>query len=377
MGQISGLWKKLGTLGIALLCLGYFAAYIPYTMLTKMLTDGLYSGMGGKGFNGFIIQPVVVLGSTAAMFSFITFARWWKYATHSKILGISVPHPQWFTFISGVLTAGQIITTTLAYTFQGISIVFMMLLMRGGVLILAPMVDIFARRRRRKIYWPSWMACALSVGALLVAFAEKASARLTIVAAVDVALYLFVYFFRLFIMSNRAKSDDAEELKRYFVEEKMVDGPFLLLSLFVAGLFGIGLDPQSILHQFWQGFISFPFQGYFVAAFAIGIFSTGTGLFGTLIFLDKRENTFTVPANRVSSILAGIVSSYLLAFSFGKRFPSAYELSGAALIIVAILFLMYRTVMDKRKQKAFASPPIQTNAGDLGQANMKVALETK
>lgn len=356
MDDSRGFAKALASFGIAALCFGYFATYVPYTLFTKMITEGLFTGMDGKGFNGFVIQPVVVLGSTAAMFSFITLARWWRYATHFTLLGVSLPRPQWFTFISGVLTSGQIITTTLAYTFEGISIVFMMLLMRGGVLILAPMVDLAARKRRRKIYWPSWIASALSVGALVVAFAQKASTEMTIVAAVDVSLYLFVYFFRLFIMSNRAKSSDADELKRYFVEEKMVDGPVLLTAIFLIGLLGISAAPESIAHQFWQGFVSYPFQGYFWEAFVIGVFSTGTGLFGTLIFLDKRENTFTVPANRVSSIFAGIVSTYLLAILFGKRYPNAYELVGAALIILAILFLMYRTVIEKRSPAPGRSP---------------------
>jgi len=67
------------------------------------------------------------------MLSFITLARWWKYATHFTVLGISLPRPQWFTFISGVLTSGRSSRRLLAYTFEGISIVFMMLLMRGGV----------------------------------------------------------------------------------------------------------------------------------------------------------------------------------------------------------------------------------------------------
>lgn len=349
MTDTKGLGKLLASLGIATLCFGYFASYVPYTMMTKMITNGLFAGMDGKGFDGFIIQPVVVLGSTVAMFTFITMARWWKHATHFTFLGVSLPRPQWFTFISGILTSGVIITTTLAYTFQGISIVFMMLLMRGGVLILAPMVDIAARKRKRRIYWPSWVASGLSVGALLVAFAQKASTQLTLVAAIDVAIYLFVYFFRLFIMSNRAKGDDEQELKRYFVEEKMVDGPVLLAAIFLIGLMGIGAAPQSIAHLFWEGFVTYPFQGFFWATFFIGVFSTGTGLFGTLIFLDKRENTFTVPANRVSSILAGIVSTYALAVFYGKRYPSSYELAGAALIIGAILFLMYRTIIEKRR----------------------------
>ena len=65
-------------------------------------------------------------------------------------------------------------------------------------------------------------------------------------------------------------------------------------------------------YQFWQGFVSFPFQGYFLVTFLIGVFSYGTGLFGSLIFLDKRENTFTVPANRASSILAGVIAELVM-----------------------------------------------------------------
>ncbi len=340
--------QYLATFGIAALCFGYFASYIPYSMLTKMITDGLFKGMNGVGFSGFEIQPVVVLGSFVGMYTFLTFAGWWKYATHSRILGISFPRPQWFTFVSGLCTAGQIITTTLAYTFSGISIVFAMLLMRGGVLIMAPLVDMVVKRRKRKIYWPSWIASALSLGALLVAFSEKAGVKMTLIASIDVALYLFGYFFRLFIMSNWAKSTDLEEKKRYFTEEQMTANPVLLIILFIIGLFGAKGNPDSIANQFWQGFVSFPFKGFFLVSFLIGIFSYGTGLFGSLIFLDRRENTFTVPANRVSSILAGVIATYLLHIFFGQKAPSVHQLIGAAMIIGAIVFLMYHTFVEKK-----------------------------
>ncbi len=349
MGSVKKLAGPFAALGIGLLCFGYFASYVPYSMMTKMITDGLFSGMNGVGFSGFEIQPVVVLGSFVSMYVFITAAGWWKYATHSKILGISFPRPQWFTFLSGLCTSGQIITTTLAYTFGGISIVFAMLLMRGGVLIIAPMVDLLVRRRKRKIYWPSWVASALSLAALFVAFAEKAGTAMTLIAAVDIGIYLFGYFFRLYIMSNFAKSDDVEERKRYFAEEQLVANPVLLLGLLIVGLFGIGGDPSSIPTQVWAGFASFPFEGYFLVTFLIGVFSYGTGLFGSLIFLDKRENTFTVPANRASSILAGVLATYLLHVYYGQKAPNAYHLAGAALIILAILFLMWRAMIEKKK----------------------------
>ncbi|MFH0798922.1 MAG: hypothetical protein V2A66_01930 [Pseudomonadota bacterium] len=350
MGLVKKFGQQLAVFGIAALCIGYFASYVPYSMMTKMISDGLFAGMNGKGFSGFEIQPVVIFASSASMLLFITLARWWKYTSHSTVFGISVPRPQWFTLVSGLCLSMQIITTTLAYTFTGVSIVFAMLLMRGGVLVMAPIVDGVVRRRKRRIYWPSWVASGLSLGALVMAFLEKAGTAMTIVCAVDIATYLFAYFFRLYFMSGRAKSDDSAEKKRFFAEEQGVANIALFIAVFLVGLVGSGMGPETIPAQIWRGFVEFPFKGHFLQAFLIGVFSYGTGLFGTLIFLDKRENTFTVPANRVSSILSGLVASYMLAVFYGRRYPSAYELSGALLIIVAILFLMYRSIIDKRRK---------------------------
>lgn len=361
--------ERLASFGIAALCFGYFAAYIPYSMGTKMITKGLFSGMDGVGFSGFTIAPATVFGSFAAMFIFITVKGWWKHATHSKILGISVPRPQWFTFISGICTAGVIVTTTLAYTFNGISIVFAMLLMRGGVLILAPIVDLIATKRKRKIYWPSWVGALLSFGALFASFSSKAGTALTVVAAVDIGIYLLSYFVRFIFMANRAKSSDTDEMKRYFVEEQLTANPILFLTLFVWGLFGIVTGPESIPGKLLAGFTEFPFSGYFLHALIIGVFSYGTGLFGTLILLDRREHTFCVPANRCSSVVAGVVATYLLAIFYGQRYPDAPELIGVALILGAIIFLSYRAIMDK-KQKA-------VEAGGKKKVSMKCCEENE
>lgn len=340
--------QKLAAFGIAALCFGYFASYIPYSMGTKMITKGLFSGMGGTGFSGFEIAPATVLGSFVSMYLFITIKGWWKHATHSKILGISVPRPQWFTFISGICTSGVIITTTLAYTFSGISIVFAMLLMRGGVLILAPVVDVIIRKRKRKIYWPSWVAALLSLGALFTAFTGKTGTAITVVAAIDIILYLGCYFMRFLFMGSRAKSSDEDEKIRFFVEEQLTANPFLFMTLFVVALIGSGMGAETIPAKLWAGFTSFLFSGFFFHAFIIGIFSYGTGLFGTLILLDKREHTFCVPANRCSSIVAGVVATYLLAIFYGQRYPGVDELTGVALILGAIIFLSYRGIVEKK-----------------------------
>lgn len=356
----------LSSLGIAALCFGYFASYVPYTMLTKLVTNCKIGGMT-TACTGFEIQPIAVFASLVGMFSFITFAGWWKHCTHSRIGGFSFPRPQWFTFISGLCTASQIITTTLAYTFKGVSIVLAMLIMRGGVLIMAPVVDLVVRRRKRHIAWPSWVAAGLTVVALIVGMKGKIFSGESLMGEADtftyvlffgdMALYLFGYFFRLFFMSGRAKSDDGGERRRYFAEEQMVANVALLGTLFVIGLVaGRGADVQSIPAQLWNGFTTIPFSGYFWYIFALGFFSYGTGLFGSLIYLDKRENTFTVPANRISSVLAGVLATFLLHRYFGEKPLATDELMGAGIIIFVILFLMYRSVMDRRRSITLYSP---------------------
>src|SRR5690606_8684146 len=114
------------------------------------------------------------------------------------VLGLSVPVPRLGTWISGACTALIVVTTTLAYTFDGTSIVLMMLLMRGGVLVIAPLVDAVSRRRVRAY---SWVALAFSLAAVLTAFAPSADAVVIgAAAAIDAAIYLAAYFARLRLM---------------------------------------------------------------------------------------------------------------------------------------------------------------------------------
>lgn len=350
--MIRKLRKRLAVFGIAVFCFGYFASYIPFSMMTKMLTKGLFEGQNGQGFSGFEIQPMVVLATVPCIFIYIGLAGWWKYGRQKKILGRSILWPRRVTLVSGTCTAGIIATTLIAYSFKGVSIVFAMLLMRGGVLAMAPMIDLIAVKRKRKIYWPSWVAAGLSFAALIISFQGDSGLAMTLVASVNIGLYLMSYFLRLYIMSNNAKSTDVDEKKGYFTEEQIVANVVLLIIVTIACLVGSQTDPMSITGQLWRGVTVFPTLGFNWITLLIGIFSFGTGLFGGLIFLDHRENTFTVPANRVSSVLAGVVATYLLAILYNQRYPDAAELWGTALIITSIIFLAYRTVHEKKRLRA-------------------------
>lgn len=353
-------------LGMFLLCLGYFASYVPYTVLTKMATKGLFDGMAGtqyeKGIANWSIQPIMALATFIAMFSFISIAGWWKHARKHVFCGISMPWPHWFTLISGICTAGQILTTTLAYTYKE-SIVFAMLLMRGGVLIMAPWIDkyitSYVTGKKRKITWPAVIALLLSLGALIVAFAEKASTIITVACLIDVSIYLVVYFFRFVFMAKYAKVEEEKAKvevgtekqdinKMFFVEEQFVANPVLFFGLLIMGIVGIFTGPQSVAREVWTGFTIIPFSGYFWPLFAAGACSYGAGLFGTLIYLDPRAMTFCVPANRISSIFAGIVATSWLFLAFeeiskekGINPVSDGEWIGVALVTMAMIFLAF------------------------------------
>ncbi len=311
--------------------LGYFACYAPYSALTKALTRGLLPGMD-RPLRGFELLGPSVAAGTLGMCLFLWLSGWWRAAGRRRIGPWRLPWPGRVTLLSGLCTAGIIATTTLAYTFEGVSIVFVMLLMRGGVLVLAPLVDALSGRRTR---WYAWAGLILSLGALLVAFAERGGYDITLLCALDIALYLGCYFLRFRFMSTEAKSDDPEVNRRYFVEEQMVASPALLLVLLLLAPFPLP-PPFDAIGQGFRGIWSTP---WWPEALWVGLLSQGTGLFGSLVFLDARENTYSVPVNRSSSILAGVVASYALHRLFGQPPPSAHQLLGAALVVGAILLL--------------------------------------
>jgi hypothetical protein len=313
---------------------GYFAAYAPYSALTKALS----SGMLGEQLDGFVVLPLAVLASTIGMAVFLVATGWWRAASRVLIGGFAVPTPTRLTLLSGTCTAAILVSTTLAYTFEGLSIVFAMLLMRGGVLAIAPIVDVLGGRAMQT---RSKVALVLTLLALFAAWLPKRGFDLTLPAAIDIGVYLAAYFVRLRLMSGQAKSTRLADNRRFFVEEQLVASPLSLLVLGLWALFGVGAQSADIARGFtglWDA-VTPAGLPVVVVLFAIGVLSQGTGIFGGLILLDKRENTFCVPVNRASSVLAGVVATLAL-FALGAgRAPPAAELVGALLIIAAIVVL--------------------------------------
>ena len=235
-------------------------------------------------------------------------------------------------------------TTTLAFTFGGLSIVLVLVLLRGGTLVIAPIVDRIVGRRVR---WFSWAAMLVSLSAVLVALSDATSYTLAIAAIIDIAAYLAAYFFKLQFMSRLAKSDERSATLRYFVEEQMVASPLLVLVLTGLALIGAG----DVMLSFRAGlttFINTP--GAFYAAL-VGLFYAALCVCTTLIFLDRRENTFCMPMHCGSSMLSGFTATAILAYLFNQSSPTVGQTVSAGFIAIALGFLSPLHHFDRYFQK--------------------------
>jgi hypothetical protein len=321
---------------------GYFAAYVPYSMLTNIMSRGLLPSLNNKGLAGFSILPVTAVATLVTMIIVISLLGWWKYASHSTVFGVSVPHPTKWTLLSGIFTSLIIGTTTLAYTFENVSIVLAMLFMRGGVLIIGPIVDALTKR---KVRWFSWAGLIGALLALLVNSFNASNFDIPVMLGIVIFVYLLSYYMRFQFMSRNAKSDKKEVNLRYFVEEQMVSTPTLVIILLVLALFkgDIGADIRFGWTAHWN-------QPYLWALILIGIMSQGTGFFGTLVFLDKNENTYCIPVNRSSSVIAGVIASLLVALFPGQSMPATTQFIGAGIIIISILFLSIPPLLQAKKK---------------------------
>lgn len=310
---------------------GYFACYAPYSALTRLMSSDRLVPSSAP-LRGLELLPSTAISSVATMLVFLFATGWWRHARRWQVLGLRIPMPRRATAISGLCSTGIIATTTLAYSFSGVSLVLVALLMRGGVLVLAPLVDRLTGRRVRSA---SWIALGLSLAASLVVVSSAwGNAWMPVMVVIDLTLYLACYFARLTLMSHQAKSDRETNL-RYFVEELMISSTALLVAVAV-GAAALG---GSAGRDLAAGFTTFFDRPVALLGLAVGVLSQGTGIFGGLVFLDQRETSFCVPVNRASSVLAVLAASMVLTATFGFPPPHLQEWLAAGLLLLALAVL--------------------------------------
>ncbi len=313
--------------------LGLVVFYTPYAGLSKAVTSGLVPGVP-KGLLGLEILPAAILGTVFMVPLIITLLGWWKYARFRRFAGIPLPVTTPAIALSGLGLALIIGSTTVAFTFKGISIVLALIMMRGGLLIMAPVIDAAYNRRVR---WFSWAALVISLAALAVSFAAANDYSLPLLAALNLAVYLTGYLLRTPCMTKLAKVHDTEVTRTYFVQEVLVTIILLPAIPAMAALFGS--SPTSLALR--RGFTTFwtLHPAAILPVVLIGIFYASHNIFGTLIYLDGRENTFCVPLFCGASFLAGFSAVFVLSKRFAFPAPPASQLVSAGMILSALVLL--------------------------------------
>jgi hypothetical protein len=316
---------------LELIVLLYFFSYIPNILLTKYATSFVHPVMG-RPLTGLETLPSTLAMNLVLTYLFIWLSGWYRHAHQGQFAGHSVPIPTRYTFISGLGTALVLFTVPLSFTFTDVSIPFVQLLMRGDILIIAPVVDaIFGR----KVRWWSWTALVMVAIALLLVIQQRGGLHLPPLAIATVVLYAIGYFTRLAVMTRVSKDGDPNSVKRYFVEEKLIALPISIVALALVSLSGLGTQGEQLSWGFlgvWSDPVLWPLMG-------IAVTLTIVSVFAAIILLDPRENSYCVPLERSSSLLAGLVAAYLLHWGWGLPAPTTPEVIGATVLMAAITLL--------------------------------------
>jgi hypothetical protein len=291
----------------------YLLLYLPNVMITRFITTTPHPELG-RPLTGLETLPASLIISTVLTYLFIWLSGWHRDANSVQIGTRRVPIPTRFTLLPDV------------------SIPFMQLLMRGDILVIAPLLDLAFGRRVR---WWSWVALAMVLGALGLTLFDRGGFNLPPLAILVIVLYTFGYFLRLAVMNKISKNGDPASVRRYFVEEKVVALPLSVAILALISASGIGGQSSELA---W-GFIYVWTDPVIFELLLIGITLTLISIAAIIILLDPHENAYCVPLERAASLLAGIGGSVLLALFWGGRMPSDMELIGAGILVAAIVLL--------------------------------------
>jgi hypothetical protein len=322
--------KREYTLGIWALALGYFLSYIPYSGLSKAATSGLLTR--GLHIPAAELLPSAAVSTATAILLFITMMGWWRYGQKRRVFGLDVIFPRRQTFISGIGFAAIIITTTLAYSFRGVSIILALVLMRSGTLIMSPIIDQLFHRRVR---WFSWTGLILSLIAVGISLNDTHGYQLSTAVLINLSIYLAGYALRIPSMTRIAKTGDRRVAYDYFVEEQSVAMPVLVLAPILLAVIGRG----DVVNHLRFGFAHLFSASSAQYGWAIGLFYAALGIFLSFLYLDRRENTFCMPLFACSSLLSGIVASYLLLWWMHGPAPSRIQTGSSFVLITALLVM--------------------------------------
>lgn len=336
------------------LCGGYFFFYVITGVSVKFF---LSTGPGRPGLDG-MEYLLYGTGASALLATGIALIlKWYKMDSikRVKFLGMNIPSEYMYIIPSGICTAVVIPTTTLMYSFKAISVMVAMVLMRGAVIIISRLVDALQIKQgilKKKVYMEENIAVIVALLAVALNVIKgtnsgQQSAFSSLPVMVIFISYIMAYAIRIYIMNyyknTRPACSKKDNNKAFFAVEQFTSTTALFIVTAIVIIlyteFGVTgdriapfakalVDPNPACQEWWLLAVIFG------AAYGILAF------FSVFIFMFKgRTATFSSLANRLTSLIAGTVSTLVFAIVFGGKYPSIINWISFGLIILAVGFM--------------------------------------
>jgi len=349
------------------LCVGYFVFYVITGVSAKFFTPGASKLSLDMEQMAYMVYNT--LGGMVTALAVVLIKRWYTLKSNGmiSIAGITLPREVSYIIPSGFMTAIIIPTTTLMYTFEGMSVMVAMVIMRASVIVISRAVDsvqILQGILRKKVYREENLAV---VFALLAASMNLFWVRPgdfdfvhNVAAVVILSSYILAYAIRIYIMNyfknTRAKGIPLDNQGFFGVEQicAFVFAALLSIAFFNAGSW-FGWEVPQVM-AFHRAIVEPPpLWGWAaVSGIAFGI----VAFFSVFLFMFKgRTATFAGLVNRLTSLTAGTVATLVAAILLGARYPELKDWLSLGFILVAVGFLS--VAERKRTAELVAAREIQ------------------
>jgi len=328
------------------LVFGYFFFYVITGLSVKYFQN--IAGMHSMEYLVYSTASSTLLATTVVLV-----LRWYKLQSVrlTKVGSVTFPSELYYIIPSGVMTAVVVPTTTLLYSFEGISVMVAMTIMRGSVIIIGRIVDSIQIKKgilNKKVYLEENMGvifAVLAVGLKVLTGGRDGGANpLTSVPVMVIfTSYIIAYAIRIYIMNyyknTRPRRSKVDNNKAFFAIEQFASTVTIWLVALIILIVAIRTDAVGTritpyVNAFKNPVSGFGWTMFWGAAFGIVAF------FSVFLFMFKgRTATFSGLVNRLTSLIAGTTSTLLFALIWGGRWPALVDWISLLLIFVAVAFL--------------------------------------
>ncbi len=363
------MWKTTeGSTGqLIQLCIGYFLFYVITGISAKFFTPS--GATVSLKMEQIAYMVYNTLGGMVTALAIVFVKRWYKLKSNRMISVARLHLPQEVSYIipSGFMTAIIIPTTTLMYTFQGMSVLVAMVIMRASVIVISRLVDSVQMAQgilHKKVYREENFAVlfallAASVNLLWVQPGDFNFLGNTAAVAI-LSSYIAAYAIRIYIMNyfknTRAKGIPLDNQGFFGVEQICAFIFVILLAFFffhARDTFGWEVPQVVLFHTSITN--PHPLWGWAaVSGIAFGI----VAFFSVFLFMFKgRTATFAGLVNRLTSLTAGTVATLISAFLLGAKYPKFNDWLSLVFILIAVAFL---SRAEKKRSAELAAENLST-----------------